>query len=204
MALPDADQERRRYHHGDLRRALLEAAVAAITERGPTALSLREVARRVGVSHAAPIHHFGDKPGLMTAVAEQGYRLLAQELRSAWENTGSFLEVGVAYVRFAVRRRAHFEVMYRPDLYRPEDPALVAAKRAAAGLLYGPVASVGSEDQGFDRRLAGLAAWSLVHGLATLWLNGNLPDTVGDDPEVTTRAVARQLFASPSRGRSPG
>lgn len=204
MALPDADQERRRYHHGDLRRALLEAAVAAITERGPTALSLREVARRVGVSHAAPIHHFGDKPGLMTAVAEQGYRLLVQELRSAWENTGSFLEVGVAYVRFAVRRRAHFEVMYRPDLYRPEDPALVAAKRAAAALLYGPVASVGSEDQGFDRRLAGLAAWSLVHGLATLWLNGNLPDTVGDDPEVTTRAVARQLFASPSRGRRPG
>jgi AcrR family transcriptional regulator len=204
MALPEADQERRRYHHGDLRRALLDAAVAAITERGPTALSLREVARRVGVSHAAPIHHFGDKPGLLTAVAEQGYRLLAQELRSAWENTGSFLEVGVAYVRFAVRRRAHFEVMYRPDLYRPEDPALVAAKRAAAGLLYGPVASVGAEDQGFDQRLAGLAAWSLVHGLATLWLNGNLPDTVGDDPEATARAVARQLFASPSRGRSPG
>jgi AcrR family transcriptional regulator len=179
---------------------LLEAAVAAIAEKGPAALSLRDIARRAGVSHAAPAHHFRDKPGLLTAVAADGYRLLAEELRSAWESTGSFLEVGVAYVRFAVQRRAHFEVMYRPDLYRPGDPALLEAKQAAANLLYRPVGSVSAQDPGFDTRLAGLAAWSLVHGLATLWLNGALPETVDGDPEALARAVARQLF-TPTRTR---
>lgn len=171
--------------------------MAAVAEGGPASLSLRDVARRVGVSHAAPTHHFRDKPGLLTAVAEQGYRLLATELRSAWESTGSFLEVGVAYVRFAVRWRAHFDVMFRPDLYRPHDAALMAANQEAASLLFGPVASVGTVDAQNDGRLAGLAAWSLVHGLATLWLNGNLPDTCGSDPETAARAVAGQLFARP-------
>jgi AcrR family transcriptional regulator len=184
----------RPYHHGDLRRALLAAALAAVAERGPADVSLRDVARRVGVSHAAPTHHFGDKPGLLTAVAEEGYRLLAAELGAAWERTGSFLEVGVAYVRFALAHRSHFEVMYRPELYRADDPGLVAARRAAGPMLYGPVASVAGGDPGFDRRLAGVAAWSLVHGLATLWLGGNLPPELGDDPERVTRAVAAHLF----------
>ena len=188
----------RPYHHGDLRRALLGAAVAALGERGPAALSLREVARRVGVSHAAPTHHFGDKRGLLTAVAEEGYRLLAAELRAAWERTGSFLEVGVAYVRFALQRRAHFEVMFRPELYHSQEPALLAAKKAAADLLYGPAASLSGDGAAGDPQAAGLAAWSLVHGLATLWLNGNLPAGVArDDPEAVTRVVARHLFAPP-------
>jgi AcrR family transcriptional regulator len=184
----------RRYHHGDLRRALLGAAVDAIAERGPAGLSLRDVARRVGVSHAASTHHFVDKTGLLTAIAAEGYRLLAAELGAAWERTGSFLEVGVAYVRFALAHPAHFQVMFRPELHRPGDPGLTAAQRAAAELLYGPVASVGGGDGERDRRLAGVAAWSLVHGLATLWLGGSLPPELRDDPEELTRAVAAHLF----------
>jgi AcrR family transcriptional regulator len=196
--------EPRPYHHGNLRRALLTAALAAVVERGPADVSLRDVARRVGVSHAAPTHHFGDKPGLLTAVAEEGYRLLAAELRDAWERTGSFLEVGVAYVRFALAHQAHFEVMYRPELYRAGDPGLVAARRAAGQMLYGPVASVAGDDADFDRRLAGIAAWSLVHGLATLWLGGNLPPELRGDPERITRAVAAHLFrVGDGRGDSP-
>jgi AcrR family transcriptional regulator len=74
---PPASKDARPYHHGDLRRALLEAAVQAIAEVGPAAVSLRDLARRVGVSHAAPAHHFGDKAGLLTAVAADGFRRLA-------------------------------------------------------------------------------------------------------------------------------
>jgi AcrR family transcriptional regulator len=191
---PEASKDARPYHHGDLPRALLEAAVEAIAEVGPAAVSLRELARRAGVSHAAPTHHFGDKAGLLTAVAADGFRQLAATLRETYEASGSFLEVGVAYVGFAVTHRAHFEVMFRPELYRTEDPELVRARDAARALLYPPAAEANnSPDDGGDVR-AGVAAWSLVHGLATLWLNQNLPPQLGDDPEQIAREVAHYLF----------
>src|ERR687888_1062469 len=132
----------RPYHHGDLRRVLLEAAVEAIGQVGPAAVSLRDLARRAGVSHAAPAYHFGDKAGLLTAVAADGFARLAATLREAYQTTGSFLEVGVAYVRFAVTHRAHFEVMFRPELYRTNDPDLVRAREAARSLLYPPAADL--------------------------------------------------------------
>jgi AcrR family transcriptional regulator len=180
-------QPARPYHHGDLRPALLRAAVEAIGQAGPAAMSLRGVARRAGVSHAAAAYHFGDKAGLLTAVAAQGYRMLTEELRNAREARRGFLEVGVAYVRFAVSHRAYFEVMYRPELYRPDDAEVREARAAAAVLLYGTA----SPDAG--QLAAGAAAWSLVHGLATLWLNGNLPGQLGSDPEQITRIVAPYL-----------
>src|SRR5215213_2255929 len=113
-------KDARPYHHGDLPRALLEAAVEAIAEVGPAAVSLRDLARRTGVSHAAPAHHFGDKAGLLTAVATDGFERLAATLGQAYQATGSFLEVGVAYVRFAISHQAQFEVMFRPELYHPD------------------------------------------------------------------------------------
>ena len=177
-------QPTRPYHHGDLRPALLRTAVEAIGQAGPAAMSLREVARRAGVSHAAAAYHFGDKAGLLTAVAAEGYRMLGEALRGA---SPGFLELGVAYVRFAVSHRAHFEVMYRPELYRPDDAEVIEARAAAAVFLYG----TGRPDAG--RLAAGAAAWSLVHGLATLWLNGNLPKQLGDDPEEITRLIAPYL-----------
>ena len=180
-------QPTRPYHHGDLRPALLRAAVEAIGQAGPAAMSLREVARRAGVSHAAAAYHFGDKAGLITAVAAQGYHMLTQELADARDAGRGFLEVGVAYVRFAVSHRAHFEVMYRPELYRPDDAEVLQARAAAAVLLYG------TDRPDAGRLAAGAAAWSLVHGLATLWLNGNLPEGLGNDPEEITRLVAPYL-----------
>jgi AcrR family transcriptional regulator len=186
-------RDARPYHHGDLPRALLEAAIQAIHEVGPAAVSLRDLARRTGVSHAAPAHHFGDKAGLLTAVATDGFRRLATTLGETYQATGSFLEVGVAYVRFAVTHRAHFEVMFRPELYRTDDPELVRAQDAARALLYPPAAEAANRPDGDDVR-AGVAAWSLVHGLATLWLNQNLPPQLGDDPEQITREVAHYLF----------
>ncbi len=177
----------RPYHHGNLRPALICAAIGEIEESGPAAMSLRAAARRAGVTHAAATYHFGDRAGLLTAVAAEGYRLLAEALRGAQENHGSFLEAGVAYVRFAVTRRAHFEVMYRPELYHRDDAGLGRAREAAATLLYG------TGEITRERMAHGVAAWSIVHGLATLWLNGNLPAQLGDDPEEITRLVAAHL-----------
>jgi AcrR family transcriptional regulator len=187
----------RPYHHGDLRQAVLTAAIAVLGESGPTQLSLRDLARRAGVSHAAPAHHFGDKAGLLTAVAAQGYDLLADTLSAARQRSADFLEVGVAYVRFAVDHRAHFEVMFRPDLYRPDDPEVATARQRAADALYGGVRSVAATGRGPDIPLAGVAAWSLVHGFATLWLNHALPPGLGDDPQAAARAVAALMFRTP-------
>jgi AcrR family transcriptional regulator len=184
----------RPYHHGDLRRVLLDTAVEALQESGPAALSLRDLARRAGVSHAAPAYHFGDKAGLLTAVAADGFRRLAAVLRDTYQATGSFLEVGAAYVRFAVSHRPHFEVMFRPELYRPDDPELASAREAARSMLYPPAADTAGNPGGTDDLRAAVAAWSLVHGLATLWLDGNLPPQLGDDPAQLTREVARHLF----------
>jgi AcrR family transcriptional regulator len=178
------------YHHGNLRPALLTAAIEEIEESGPAAMSLRAVARRAGVTHAAAAYHFGDRKGLLTAIAAEGFGLVADALREAHQRTGSFLEVGVAYVRFAVTHRAHFEVMYRPELYHRDDAALVRARVAAGALLYG------SEVPDAERLAEGVAAWSIVHGVATLWLNGNLPPQLGDDPEEITRLVAAHLRTS--------
>lgn len=183
----------RGYHHGDLRRVLLAAAAVAIEESGPAALSLRDLARRAGVSHAAPAHHFGDKPGLLTALAVEGFDLLAAALQTG----DSLLEMGVAYVDFAVRRRAHFEVMYRPDLYRVDAPEVVAARGRSRAVLRSAVADL-PPGPGAAGGAAGdaLAAWSIVHGFATLWNAGALPDEAGDDPREAARAVIRRLFGS--------
>ena len=182
--------QHRPYHHRDLRQTLIEAAVEMIGVVGPSAMSMRSVARRAGVTHAAATYHFGDKAGLLTAVAAEGYRLLGAELDAALQTHTSFLEVGVAYVRFAVTQRAHFETMYRPELYRPDAEEVRQARARTARILYGT-------DHADTKQLTtGVAAWAIVHGLATLWLGGNLPSQLGDDPEQITRVVAAHLRTS--------
>jgi AcrR family transcriptional regulator len=177
------------YHHGDLRRALLAAAVEAITQSGPAAVSLRDLARRTGVSHAAPTHHFGDKAGLLTAVAVEGFELLAVELERAGDD---LLEVGLAYVRFAAGHRAHFEVMFQPGLYHADAPEVLAARARTRAALSGGLRTVAA-GRG-ELAEAPLAAWSIVHGFASLWLAGALPDDLEPDPGEAARPVIRMLF----------
>ncbi len=183
------------YHHGNLPRTIISAALDVIAESGPSALSLRDLARRAGVSHAAPAHHFGDRAGLLTAVAVQGFGLLADALADAQQQTGDFLEVGVAYVGFAVGHPAHFSVMFRPELYRADDPELIEAKARAGQSLYGGAAPFAVGETGPGSQEAALAAWSLVHGFATLWLSGSLPAGLPADPRQAVRGVASVLFS---------
>lgn len=184
---------RRPYHHGDLRRALLTAALDAIAVDGPSAVSLRDLARRAGVSHAAPAHHFRDRTGLLTAIAAEGFGLLATALFEA-ENLRN---AGVRYVRFAREHPAHFQVMFTPELLRADDLELTTARALAGDALRGAVSTVIPEDRGVDARLAGVAAWSLAHGFATLLLSHNLDGPVGDkDPEEVFRTLAAMLFES--------
>jgi AcrR family transcriptional regulator len=192
------------YHHGDLRRAVLVAAAQMIAEGGASQLNLREVARRAGVSHAAPAYHFGDKPGLLTALATQGYEMLADSLGTG-PGQDELKEMGVRYVEFAAEHPAHFEVMFRPDLYRAGDPDLVAARTRAREHLHAGVGMVPARRRGDDTRTAGLAAWLLAHGFATLWRSGSLAPVVGDqDPEDVFRATAALLFAEPGPSRRHG
>ena len=173
------------YHHGDLRRVLLDAAVAAIAERGAAALSLRDLARRAGVSHAAPTHHFRDKAGLLTAVAAEGFALLGAALAEA----DDFAATGVAYVLFATTHPGHFAVMFRPVLYHRDDPAVVAARDRTTEMLRGGA----RQAFGDDDRVPALAAWSLVHGMATLIIDGALELDPGTDVASLARAAALRL-----------
>jgi AcrR family transcriptional regulator len=185
-ASPEATT-RRPYHHGDLRRALMEAALAAVAENGPAAVSLRDVARRAGVSHAAPAHHFRDKTGLLTALAARGWALLADAL--AGTESRELGELGVTYVLFATANPAHFAVMRAPGLVRADDPDLVAAQgRAGAQLRAGAERHAGRTD-----RTTVLAAWSLVHGLSDLLLEGLVAPDAGSDVATLARAVTGLL-----------
>jgi AcrR family transcriptional regulator len=186
-----AARRRDAYHHGNLRGEMVRFAEEVIAEHGPAALSLREVARRAGVSHSAATHHFGDKAGLLTALAVDGLTDLAARLAGA--RPQGFLEVGVAYVRFAVDRPGAFAVMFDQDLVHAEDPALTAARAEAGRALHGEVGTILPAQA--DAATGAIAAWALVHGLAALIRGRMIPSGLPSDPEELTRAVAVHLAA---------
>ncbi len=179
------------YHHGDLRQALLDATQSVLDEKGLEGFTLRECARRAGVSHAAPAHHFGDAMGLLTAFATLGFERmgsLMQDYRdvAGREPAAQLRAVGLAYVDFAIRYRAHFQLMFRRDRLDAGNALLRAAGERAASHLSDTLAAVIKARgivlaQGdMDDRL--LLAWSAVHGFATLLLEGRLDGWRGRQP----------------------
>jgi AcrR family transcriptional regulator len=175
---PRKAAEKRPYHHGDLRAALLRAATDELEERGVEGFTLRSCARRAGVSHAAPAHHFGDVTGLLTAVATDAFHTLASSMRREMERTdpGSIDHVvaaGLGYVLFALDRPAEFKLMFRTERLDPESAELRAAGQSAFLIAAGSVAAYAGVDDAMadpvlSRRV--IALWSLAHGMASLLL----------------------------------
>jgi len=180
--------QRKSYHHGDLRAVILAEAARLVAERGAAGISLRELAREAGVSHAAPAHHFTDRRGLFTALAADGFTMLAEALHGA---RPQFIDAALAYVRFAIDHPGHYAVMFDKSLLDTDDPALQAAEAAAGDELAAGVHSLSDPKAHADPEAARLAAWALVHGFSMLWLNDVL---TGADPMAVVERLGRMLF----------
>jgi AcrR family transcriptional regulator len=162
-----------RYHHGDLPNALRRAACDVIDERGLGNFSLREVARRAGVSHTAPAHHFGDMQGLLTSVATEGFAQLAAAMEQALVGLTDPFErmvaLGTAYVEFARTHSAHLDVMFRVDITDDDDEQLALVGMRAYGVLESTVRDlIETEDLDLDLDVACTMCWANVQGLVAL------------------------------------
>lgn len=178
----------RSYHHGNLRRALLDDALATIRAEGVDGVTLRDIGARLGVSRTALYRHFTDKRALLAAVATEGFRMLRERLVAAWGEGGrgdaAFHAMGVAYVRFAVDNPAHYRVIFGgfvdPDSQEPE---LAAEARGAFQALVDAVAALQHDGifVGDDALVMARYNWALVHGIAMLAIDGQLPGPAGVD-----------------------
>jgi AcrR family transcriptional regulator len=188
-----------RHHHGALRRALLDAVAEIVRDAGPDAVSLRECARRAGVSHSAAAPHFGDKRGLLTAFVAEGEALLAATMRQEVaalpadaDAAARLAATGRGYMRFARAHPAHFRLMFRTDLIDHGDPIWRAAADDAFAVLEQAMAAAapGLDMRGWRARLA--LAWAAVHGFSTL-----RAENVGDlwSPQVAEDVLALLVAA---------
>ena len=195
---PKSNQQ---YHHGDLAETLINTTVKLLQEKGPTHLSLREVARTAGVSHGAPAHHFTDKTGLLTAVAVQGQTILAEKLQNSQTDLSEPLEqltsAGEAYVRFALAHPGHFGVMFQKELIHADNVDYITSSKNARLVLEKAIEALArsqAKSENVSRRNveATLAAlWSQVHGFSLLWQAGNFGDP--DDQKRLTKLLKDML-----------
>ena len=210
--------ERDGYHHGDLRAALISAAEKELVEKGVDGFTLRGCARRAGVSHAAPAHHFKDVRALFTALATIGLRRLAETTEAFGQAAPAgtldhFTAIGRGYVTFAIENPAYFRLIFRSDSLDSDNPDLIAAGKAAFGV---PVAAVGaycgSADPMADPELVPLVIglWSIVHGFSEVLLSGQLtrrgagPDRKMLVEQLLPAIVSRFVSDMPSsRPREP-
>lgn len=171
------------YYQGDLRTDLLDAAVIAIADHGPAAVSLRSVAKSVGVSHAAPQNHFGDKAGLFAAVAAQGFERLGDHLvaESDLRSADPLTMLGVRYVEFALDNPAYFAVMWNPDLHL-SPPEVTQARDSTFATLLATLDQEEGTLSANDATARAERAWATAHGFATLLLSGSLTPPPDTDP----------------------
>ncbi len=187
---------RKNYHHGDLKNALIKAGIQILSKEGLGGLSLRRVAKKAGVSHTAPYAHFADKQALIAAISTQGYHLLYEQLTSAVEtNHGNpqnmLVEVGWAYVRFALKDPELFKVMFSGVIEQEKDyPDFREISQKNFQLLVGLVKTY--QETGLlapePADLVAVRLWSLVHGFIMLLLEGQISHTLLD------RMSIKELF----------
>jgi len=194
------------YHHGDLPRALLDAALRIVETQGAEGLTLRAVARSAGVSQAAPYRHFANKEAILAAVATEGFRSLMAAMADSIATAGAgplqrLHAVGLAYVLFATSHPAHFRVMFGRDM---ADRSASASLRQIATDTFNIVVNAVADCQraGFARfeepaESLALAAWSSVHGLSTLLVEGVLDRPVAEVAELVTRDLYLGLGRRP-------
>jgi AcrR family transcriptional regulator len=204
------------YHHGDLRAALIDATEALLAEKGPDAFSLREVARRAGVSPAAPAHHFGDAAGLLTAVATLGFEGLTQALEAGNARGGddplaALREQGVGYVRYALQHPGRFRLMFRQGQLHAdaelERHGIASFEVLARGVQRAAGDSTANQEQ------AVVALWSLVHGYAHLAIAGRFAELAAPHdvntylrtllPPLLDAVLAGVLSTGPSSPSAP-
>jgi len=191
------------YHHGALADAVRAAAIELVERDGPAGLSMREVARKAGVSHTAPKHHFGSKQGLLTTLAIEGFDLLIDAMDRAAADADDPVERVVrqvaAYVEMHRANRGHAALMWRWDVVDVEDPRLAAASAEAFRRLHAGVAAVVGPAEAFG---VAVECWVAAHGAATLAerLTPGLTNVVGADPfslrapeEIASHLVAAVL-----------
>jgi len=200
-----ARKPRDAYHHGDLRRALVDAALALVAERGPVDWTLREVARRVGVSHNAPYRHFASREALLAAVAEEGFRAFVRiieeaDARAPREAEARLRGCFATYLRFALENPAALRLMFSHEL---ADKSPYPALRQAALAAYAKLREmmVLAQQEGVlrpgDPDTAALATWSMAHGLSMLVLEGQVPAAA--EPRKRD-ALVEQMFEATLRG----
>lgn len=177
---------------------MLDASLDLIDKEGLAHFSMREVARRAGVSHQAPYHYFADREAILAAVVAEGFELLRADMSSAIAKARSADEklhgIGRAYVHFALRHPAHFKLMFRSELVNTSDHAHTeGCAKSAFGLLVEVVDEVATEKLGHPDPTLVLTSWSLAHGLATLLLEGKLDDHCGTGKRARFDAADRVL-----------
>ncbi len=189
-----------RYHHGDLRRALIDAAILMLAEGGTEAVGLRELARRVGVSAAAPYRHFRDRQALIQAVAAEGFgRFLAaiEGARAGLPAEEQFAAMAEAYVRFALDNPRLYKLMFSSELGPFEDKDL----RRSADAAYASLAVAAAREDPAAPGEAAIGAWAFVHGLSMLLLDNQLlgvsPETAEPLVKALTRRHVRALRNAP-------
>ena len=205
---PSTAKDRSSYHHGDLRRVLLEVGHRLLEETDASDISLRAIAREAGVSRAAPYHHFADREALLAALAADGFRDLRDAMvQRAAATAGPPLtrmqEIGIAYVLFAFHNPHHYRLMFsgqwsdrdrHPELDREADATYGALGSALGGLQASRPGEVGKQGTG-PRQAVALGAWALVHGLAMLLIDGRVGEAEMStaDVEKLARDVTRVL-----------
>jgi AcrR family transcriptional regulator len=207
----------RGYHHGDLRRHLIDVAERLLEEAGVEGFTLRECARRAGVSPSAPSHHFGNVTGLLTAIATVGFEGLADAMEAALAVSGDgpgarLRAIGGAYVRYAVAHPARFRVAFGHMPLDRDDPGLHEAGARSLGILKRELREVLGDpsDRAFDAAVA--LCWSAVHGYARLLIDGQLDavdptlgheDYLGEIADRTLELLVRPFMDRPRAARAP-
>ena len=190
--------EQAQYHHGGLRQALLDGALAMVDERGDASFGLRDLAKRVGVSHPALYRHFADRAALFSAIAYEGFSLYHETEKETLARCGDHPEEQLIalsrnHVRFALEHNAHFRIMFgaRVREHRLDDSKLQAVARPTLQVVADVASRLKRKDAAADPFEFAIILWSSVHGLAMLGLDGQLA-MLGKPPEQLLESFAEQ------------